>query len=239
MKRMLTIVAMCAVAASCNFVPQSVAAAINQGVDEIKSELEFVDSHNSRNYSTRSFELDPFKAIECSFACDIYYVQGPQSVELKADERIIDKIIVKVENGVLIIKSDGSRIRNAGETNIYISSENLVALQGNGAMDFEAKGPLALQDFSIQVNGAADIEISNITASSIKLDINGAADAEIDNMACSKLEVYIKGAGDCELSGRADDAYISVSGAASVDASDLRSIKFNSSIKGAGVIERD
>lgn len=239
MKRMMMIAAVCAMAASCNFVPKSVAAAIDERVDEIKDELEFVESHDSRKYVTRSFDLEPFSAIECSFACDIYYSQGAQGVELSAAENIIDRIVIKVENGVLKIGSDGSRIRNAGQTKIYVSSETLKALQSNGAMDFETRGPLALEDFVIQVNGAADLEISDITASSIKLDINGAADAEIERMSCVKLEVYIKGAGDCELSGRADDAFVSVSGAGNVDVSDLRSTTFNSSVKGAGVIERD
>ena len=236
MKRTIISAAFCAIITACNFSSSGAASVIKE---EIRDELDIEYGRGSQSYSTRTLELERFSSIECNFPCDIHYTQGPQSVELNASDNIIDKIDIKVVNGVLKIGTNANKVRNTGKTRLYISSETLKSFVGNGAVDFHSRGALNVEDFSILVNGASDIDIDNITASNIKLDVNGAAEAEIDRIDCIKLEVYIKGAGDCDLSGRAEDAFVSVSGAAKVDVSDLRASKFNSSVKGAGIIDRD
>lgn len=235
MKRTAIIAAVCALAASCNFVPKNIAAEITK---EIRDELDMEVIEASNTYITKTYELDVFDRIECSFPCELIYTQGPQSVKLSVPDNVVDKITVEVNDGLLKVYATGN-LRKVNDVKLFVSTMSLKAFTANGAVDFETKGDFVAESFKILANGASEIDVERITAGTLTLDVNGAADADISNIDCVKLDVYIKGAGDCELSGRAKEAFVSVSGAASVDVSDLYAEVFNKSVKGAGVIDRD
>lgn len=235
MKRTAIIAAVCELVASCNFVPKDIAAEITE---ELRDELDLEVVEASNTYITKTYELDVFDRIECSFPCEIIYTQGPQSVELSIQDNIVNKIALEVKDGLLKVYSTGN-LRKVNDVKLYISTMSLKAFTANGAVDFETKGDFVTEGLHILANGASDIDIEKITAGTLTLDVNGAADTEINNIDCVKLNVYIKGAGECDLSGRAKDAYVSVAGAAKVDVSDLRAETFDSSVSGLGTIERD
>lgn len=231
MKRTAIIAAVCALAASCNFIPKNIAA-------EIRDELDMEEIEASNTFVTRTYELDVFDRIECSFPCEIIYTQGPQSVKLSVPDNIVNKIAVEVEDGLLKVYAT-SNLRRVNDVKLFVSAMSLKAFTANGAVDFETKGEFVAENFKIVANGASEIDIERITAGTLTIDVNGAADADINNIDCVKLDVYIKGAGECDLSGRAKEAFVSVSGAANVDVSDLHAEVFINSVKGAGSIERD
>lgn len=235
MKRTAIIAAVCALVASCNFVPKDIAAEISE---ELRDELDLEVVEASNTYVTKTYELDVFDRIECSFPCEIIYTQGPQSVKLSVPDNIVNKIAVEVEDGLLKVYAT-SNLRRVNDVKLFVSAMSLKAFTANGAVDFETKGEFVAENFKIVANGASEIDIERITAGTLTIDVNGAADADINNIDCVKLDVYIKGAGECDLSGRAKEAFVSVSGAANVDVSDLHAEVFNKSVKGAGSIERD
>ena len=235
MKRTAIIAAVCALVASCNFVPKDIAAEITE---ELRDELDLEVVEASNTYITKTYELDVFDRIECSFPCEIIYTQGPQNVKLSVPDNIVNKIAVEVEDGLLKVYAT-SKLRRVNDVKLFVSAMSLKAFTANGAVDFETKGEFVAENFKIVANGASEIDIERITAGTLTIDINGAADADINNIDCVKLDVYIKGAGECDLSGRAKDAYVSVAGAAKVDVSDLGAETFESSVSGLGTIERD
>lgn len=233
MKRIAIIAAACVIVASCNFIPKNIA---NEITEELREDMEVVEASNT--YITKTYELDVFDRIECSFPCEIIYTQGPQSVKLSVPDNIVNKIAVEVEDGLLKVYAT-SNLRRVNDVKLFVNAMSLKAFTANGAVDFETKGEFVAENFKIVANGASEIDIERITAGTLTIDVNGAADADINNIDCVKLDVYIKGAGECDLSGRAKEAFVSVSGAANVDVSDLHAEVFNKSVKGAGSIERD
>lgn len=226
----------CTFASSCNFVPGKVIREIN---DEIIDELDMEVISASKTFITKTYEFENIDRIECSYPLEIIYTQGPQSVQLNGPDNVIETIQMKVENGLLKISSKQKKVRGSSDVKLYLSTQSLVGITANGAVDLETRGAFKTEKFNILANGASEIDIERIDVGNLTLDVNGSADAEISNIECINLNVMIKGAGDCELSGHTKEAFVSVMGAASVDVSDLRADVFNSSVKGAGVIERD
>lgn len=231
MKRTAIIAAVCALATSCNFIPKNIAA-------EIRDELDMEEIEASNTFVTRTYELDVFDRIECSFPCEIVYTQGPQSVKLYIPENLENRIVPEVKNGLLKVSATNRKMRKVKDVKLFVSTRSLKTLTLNGAVDFETEGDFATEDFYILANGASEIDIERIQTGTLNLEVNGAAEADINNIDCVKLNVSIRGAGECELSGRAKEAFVSVSGAANVDVSELQTEFFDSSVSGVGTIER-
>ena len=61
-------------------------------------------------------------------------------------------------------------------------------------MDFDAPEGISAEDFSLDINGAGDVEIDGLKASGARITINGAGDCDIENLDCKTLKVGINGA---------------------------------------------
>ena len=70
-----------------------------------------------------------FNAIDVNRGLDVYITQDDKnSIIVQADENLLDRIKTKVENGVLIVKTEG-KIRNAKKMKLYIANNEFRALQ--------------------------------------------------------------------------------------------------------------
>jgi len=179
-----------------------------------------------------------FDIIRCNLPCDINYTPGDCSLTISGPENILEHILVSVDNGELIVKSDGSRFRNVKDLRIRLNCPELRAAVLNGAANFRAPEGITAPDFHATVNGAGDIVIDGLKAEEAGITVNGAGDATVSGIACSSITVSINGAGDATVSGQADAADLSVSGAGDIHAEGLEARQFNSKILGAGKIHR-
>lgn len=202
---------------------------------------------NDANAEPRN--LSGFHAIKISNAFTVYISQGNEDAVAisasKAEYR--EKIITKVENGVLIIRFDDDKKFWKGwngdkqKLKAYISVKKIDRLDVSGACDIFFEEGISSEDFTVRLSGASDLK-GKIDAKKLSFDISGASDATISGNA-AELSVEASGASDfkgfdmttnyctAEASG-ASSVNITVNKELSAKASGASSVRF----KGEGLI---
>jgi hypothetical protein len=190
-----------------------------------------------------------FHAIKISNAFTVYISQGNEDAVAisasKAEYR--EKIITKVENGVLIIRFDDDKKFwkgwNGDKTKLkaYISIKKIDRLDVGGACDIYFDEGLSAEGLTVNLSGASDMK-GKIDAKTLKIDISGASSATIAGNAAT-LDVEASGASDFkgyELVTNYCDA--KASGASSVNITVNKELNANASgassvrFKGEGLI---
>ena len=193
--------------------------------------------------------LSGFHAIKISNAFDVYISQGNEDAVAisasKAEYR--EKIITKVENGVLIIRFDDDKKFwkgwNGDKTKLkaYISVKKLDKLDVSGACDVYFEDGISAEELYVNLSGASDLK-GKIDAKKLRFVISGASDATISGNA-AELSVDASGASDfkgfdmvtnyctAEASG-ASSVNITVNKELNAKASGASSVRF----KGEGLI---
>ena len=207
----------------------------------------FAQTINDANAEPRN--LSGFHVIKISNAFTVYISQGNEDAVAisasKAEYR--EKIITKVENGVLIIRFDDDKKFwkgwNGDKTKLkaYISVKKIDRLDVSGACDVFFEDGISSEDLKVELSGASDLK-GKIDAKKLSFDISGASDATISGNA-AELSVEASGASDfkgfdmttnyctAEASG-ASSVNITVNKELNAKASGASSVRF----KGEGLI---
>ena len=157
-------------------------------------------------------DLPAFDQIDVGGAFEVTLTVGePQKVEVEAKQKAIGQIITEVKNHKLVISSN--RINSNTPLNLYISVPALSHLEAHGAAEVNGENTIKADMLSIDVSGAASVELS--------LDV-------------TTLRTEASGAADLELSGKTQQHSTNVSGAATLDARDLETITTDADVSGAG-----
>lgn len=192
----------------------------------------------SKNYVDKEYSVAEFNAVECSGNYDVDYTDGEPFVSISAPDNIIDHLIVKVENGTLKIKTDGTNFRKVNNITATISTKELNELKISGAGDFDAKKGMVTKDFNVSISGAGDLDINDLVAKHVKIKVSGAGDIDIDKLDCKDITVSVSGAGDVTLAGKANSADLKISGAGDIDVTELETENLERSISGVGRIKK-
>lgn len=146
--------------------------------------------------------LSGFHAIKISNAFTVYISQGDEDAVAisasKAEYR--EKIITKVENGVLIIKFDDDKKfwknwnGDKQKLKAYISIKKIDRLNVSGACDVFFEEGLSAEELSINLSGASDVN-GKVEAKKLSIDISGASDMTISGNAVD-VKVEASGASD-------------------------------------------
>ena len=146
--------------------------------------------------------LSGFHAIKVSNAFTVYISQGNEDAvaisATKAEYR--EKIITKVENGVLIIKFDDDKKfwknwnGDKQKLKAYISIKKIDRLSVSGACDVFIEDGISAEELSIHLSGASDLK-GKVDAKKLTCDISGASDMTISGNA-AEVNVEASGASD-------------------------------------------
>jgi len=207
----------------------------------------FAQTINDANAEPRN--LSGFHAIKISNSFTVYISQGNEDAVAisasKAEYR--EKIITKVENGVLIIRFDDDKKFWKGwngdkqKLKAYISVKKIDRLDVSGACDVFFEEGISSEDLSVRLSGASDLK-GRIDSKKLSFNISGASDATISGNA-AELSIDASGASDfkgfdmtvnyctAEASG-ASSVNITVNKELSAKASGASSVRF----KGEGLI---
>lgn len=193
--------------------------------------------------------LSGFHAIKVSNAFTVYITQGNEDAVAisasKAEYR--EKIITKVENGVLIIRFDDDKKfwknwnGDKQKLKAYVSIKKIDRLNVSGACDVYFEDGLAAEELSIDLSGASDLK-GKVEAKKLSCEISGASDITISGNA-AEVKVHASGASDFkgfDLVSNYCDA--KASGASSVNITVNKELSANASgasdvrFKGEGLI---
>jgi hypothetical protein len=179
----------------------------------------------SESYSGVSEHRDvaPFSRVKVSHALTVNIVQGEdQSVIVKADDSVIDKIMTEVHDGVLRVYVDDNWFKKTFKNKYHkvivdVVVPELTALDASGASDVKASG-FKNENFTVKASGASNVIIDNIVVSGVtSFDASGASHVKANG---ESEKVIIRSSGASDVSSRyfeASIADVSASGASDVD----------------------
>ena len=158
-------------------------------------------------------EVDSFGAIDVDSAFDVTVRAADDTdVVVRADDNIIDAVVVSVEDATLSIRVDGS-VRDATlEADVTVPAEALSSLSVAGASTLTSTDTLT--------SGALDITVSGAGRAFVVLDTE-------------TLTVSADGAGVVNASGRAESIVVDADGASSVRLPQLRTVDAEVTVDGA------
>lgn len=162
----------------------------------------------------KTFDLPNFDAVQLTIDGDVYLRQGDsQSVEIEAQENILELISTEVEGNAWKIKFD-KNVRTHDGVKIWITIPHLTMVAVSGSGDIEGQNYFkGLGDLRVAVSGS------------------GGIDLESDSQS---LDAAVSGSGDIELGGTTGDCDIRISGSGDVTAFDLETETCGVKIAGSG-----
>lgn len=159
---------------------------------------------NDPNAQARA--VNPFHAIHVSSSFDVILTQGNEEkvVVSASEEKYLQNITTRVENGVLEIKYEDNRKLWRGNPKLkaYIAVKNIDELKASGACIVNIEGSLNTSDFNLHLTGASKLKG--------QLMVNG------------KFTVDLTGASDVVVSGTANETNIEATGASDIKAYDFK-----------------
>lgn len=187
---------------------------------------------------TETVSLPDFDGVRLALNATVHLTQSPtQSVEVTAQENILDEIEYDIRGGVLVIK-DKNCINRHSDIIFHIAIPNLteVTVSGNGEIITDSTFT-DLDRLEAKVSGSGNIYLDAV-ARYVTLNISGSGEMET-NLTCESLEADISGSGNIELSGSADTQDLQISGSGKFRSFDMPTRVCEASISGSGDCEVD
>jgi hypothetical protein len=169
-------------------------------------------------------EVGAFHAIEVSNAIDLVLKQGNEDgVAVSAtDADLRDRIVTKVENGVLKIYIDTKKFHwnwawQDRKMKAFVSFKMLSALGASGSSDVYVDGSIRGDDLRIDLSGSSDfkggVNVRNLTlsqsgssdvkltgtAGNIRIDLSGASDVNAYDLTVDNCTVHSSGSSDVHI----------------------------------------
>ena len=150
---------------------------------------------------SRDYDVSGFDEIEVTGVYKIDLEVGPDfSLSASGREKEMQRAIVKVENGVLILaheKKRGWMGGNRKAVKVVATMPALRALRVSGVGDVDVEG-VETDEFTVRVSGVGDVEIAGACA---RLDarVSGVGDLDARKLECADVKVTLSGVGDASV----------------------------------------
>ncbi|MEP7214270.1 MAG: head GIN domain-containing protein [Acidobacteriota bacterium] len=187
----------------------------------------------SGNISTETRDARDFKSVEVGGIFQVEIVaQKDFSVQVEADDNLLQYIKTEVDGDVLKIESD-ERIKSNSPIRIRISAPNIERVEATGAskvtvadlknesIDLDTSGASKISlagetmKLTIGVSGASKIDAENLKAESANVDASGASHVAVN--ATETLRSEASGASRITYTGNPKNVQKDVSGASSIN----------------------
>jgi hypothetical protein len=175
--------------------------------------------HDSGPRETRAFQVGGFEKIALAGSPDVtVQVGGAPSVRAEGSKETLDRLEIKVENGVLRI----GRRSNSGWS---------FGWHHDGRVRIIVTTPALA---GAQIAGSGDIRIDKVAGASFDGSIAGSGDLAVDHMEVGEAHFSIAGSGDVSAAGKAGKASFQTAGSGDIRAGALETGTASISIMGSG-----
>ncbi len=187
------------------------------------------------NVITETRKTNDYKGVQLSGFFDVTLVEGKEgNITVKAEENLMDYIIVDVVNDVLkITLKKGITLKTKKGIFITVPIEQISKIVLNGSGDITSNTIIDTNTLAISLSGSGDI-VLDINANSISSKIAGSGDINIEGKTNS-LDTTIVGSGDF-VSKRLQANNVTVVVTGSGDASVFANTKIEAKVVGSGDI---
>jgi len=187
----------------------------------------------------RDFQVGNFNQIELAGGYDVNVRTGSApSVHAKGGQNVLDKLEIKVVNGVLEIGSknrSGFNWGNGGQVTLDVTVPALtgVALAGSGDIKVDR---IAGDQFEGGISGSGNLNIGQIEVGKLKIGIAGSGGAKADAGKVTSANYEIAGSGDIDAKGVASETTnVSIAGSGGISGQATKAANVN--IVGSGDVE--
>lgn len=144
---------------------------------------------------TRSISED-FTGIEVSRGIEVEITQNTsKTIEVKADDNIIEYILTTVEDGTLIITLDKS-IKNSSTKKVMVSMPIIESLRTSSGSSIESRNTLVVSKIEVKASSGSDIGLK-VEAENIQCESSSGSDIMIEGKAL-KLETSSSSGSDID-----------------------------------------
>jgi len=202
----------------------------------LTSTLAIADPKEIRN-------LDKFTQIDQGATANVYLRQGsPQKVEVEAKQDVLGNLLTEVSNGKLKISmktQSGKWIwYNSNSCNIYITAENIDAIDVSGSGNLTVLTPLTGTNLALKVSGSGDLKAELALTGDLDLGVSGSGDVSVKGKF-RNLKGAVSGSGDVELTADVSSrAVIDISGSGDIRLSGKAAV-LEAGISGSGDLSAD
>ena len=154
----------------------------------------------SEHIVTRTKEAPAFHAIHASRAVEVI-IGGTDEIVIKANDNVIDYVVVEPENGTLRISiADRVNIRNMDVTVRIPNNGEIRAIEASSAAEIRTESALKASDMNIRLSSAASLDIA-LKAERCTILLSSGTDlkAAADLGQCNICLLYTSDAADEEV----------------------------------------
>lgn len=196
---------------------------------------------NAQNRTVKR-STNPFSEVSLRVDADLYIEQGDEhSIEITADDKTLDKIIVEVNEDKLIIRfSFEDRWMSdfkPGHMEIHVTTKNIYELSVQGSGNIYAQKPLETHTLELYIAGSGDIQLSNVICDKIDATIAGSGDIVFNGKSTGReIEILVAGSGDVIASDfEAEVAYVKIAGSGDCEVNASKFLEVN--VYGSGDVK--
>ena len=207
---------------------------------------------------------ESFDGVSASAGVDVVYTQstGTPVIELSATSDVIDKIWVRVQNGILKVsyqaktgvlsfnKSHRAELRITGPAlhsfeassssdivlKLGMETDKKVSLSASSSGEIHVS-TLQCGDLDVKASSSGDIDIARLKCVNLSIAASSKGDVEIKNLKAKQVIADTASASDIELEGTTDTFAAEASSAGNIDAEDLKADVVVAEASSAGKIE--
>ncbi len=174
--------------------------------------------------------------IEAPLDAEITVGEGSPSLRFRGHANVLRYLRSEVRNNTLhIFTDDQTDLDLDDKIAARISLPALSGLDISGAAEAHVKGPVQAGSFELDLSGAGEIEIEDLTASSFDADLSGAASLMLHRGAIGDGRYDLSGSGDIRAFGVSHrNARLDLSGAAQAELTVTENL--DAEISGAGTV---
>lgn len=186
----------------------------------------------SGDIKTENREVSDFKAIDVSGAFEVEITaQKNFSVEVEADDNLLELIRTEVDGDTLKIKSEKS-LKSGNPMKVRISAPDISSLELSGAskvilvnlnnesLSLDSSGASKIKiegttgNFDVEMSGASKLDAENLKAENVYVESSGASNLNV--FVTNVLKANLSGATNVTYSGSPKSVDKKTSGASSV-----------------------
>jgi hypothetical protein len=153
--------------------------------------------HGSGVAATQTRDLSPFTALDLAGANSVRVeVGGTQSVVVRADDNLIERVTTEVRDGKLVIANSGN-FTTSSPMSVDVTVPGLAAVSMTGSGTVTVAGVEA-DRFTVLVPGSGVLRVSG-TADVLDARLTGSGDVQLGDLAANDVTAKVAGSGQLHV----------------------------------------
>lgn len=184
---------------------------------------------------SETFDVRDFDQIRVGTSGVLYLQQGDAfSLKVEADDNILPVLDIRVEKGVLSLRTTPEVSRLQYETLIYyVTVPALSALEISGSADVRAEDFTA-DALRININGSGNVTFVNLDVETLSARLSGSGDLILPAVSAKDILAEVNDSGQMEIGGVADSLVVKTSGSGDLLAEKLQTTTAEVAVNGSG-----